>query len=73
LLYGNLIINENNIIIPDPDIYTRSFIAIPLAEINPLIILPDTGKNISDIIKKFQKDKMIPDIKYTESLRRLFI
>lgn len=48
-LYGNEVINESDLVIPDPDIRRRSFIAIPLIELNPLLILPDTGEPVSSL------------------------
>ena len=52
-LYGDEVINEPELVIPDPDIQKRRFIAIPLLELNPSLVLPDTGEQISslDIIK----------------------
>lgn len=77
-------INEPGLVIPDPDIRKRSFIAIPLLELNPSLILPDTGEAISslDIAKlwleksgfakqrstKADRDLEAVDI-FTESLR----
>ena len=44
LLFGNMVIHEEGLTIPDPDIYNRSFIAFPLSELNPDLIMPDTKK-----------------------------
>ena len=74
LLYDNKVIKEKNIIIPDPDIYTRSFIAYPLYELNKTgteLIIPDTAKSISSIIKSLDKKELIPDYKLTESLKKI--
>ena len=71
LLFGDLIIQEDNLTIPDPDIYKRSFIAFPLSELNPDLIMPDTKKPLVDLLSALSKDDMIPDITFTESLRRL--
>ncbi len=59
LLYDNKVINNDNIKIPDPDIYTRAFILLPLYELDPKIILPDTGKYIKDIINDFNTNDMV--------------
>ena len=71
LLFGDLIIQEENLTIPDPDIYKRSFIAFPLSELNPDLIIPDTKKPLVDLLSVLSKDDMIPDITFTESLRRM--
>ena len=71
LLFGDMVIHEDNLTIPDPDIYKRSFIAFPLSELNPDLIMPDTKKPLVDLLSALSKDDMIPDVTFTESLRRL--
>lgn len=71
LLYGDLVIHEKNLTIPDPDIYKRSFMAFPLSELNPELIMPDTEKPLINILGTLSKDNMIPDTAFTESLRRM--
>jgi dihydroneopterin aldolase/2-amino-4-hydroxy-6-hydroxymethyldihydropteridine diphosphokinase len=71
LLFGDLGINEENLTIPDPDIYKRSFIAFPLYELNPALIMPDTKKPLIDILSALKKGNMILDITFTESLRSM--
>lgn len=71
LLFGDLVIHEENLIIPDPDIYRRSFIAFPLSELNPDLIMPDTKKPLIDILRELSKDNMIPDLIFTENLRKM--
>ena len=71
LLYGDLVIDEDNLTIPDPDIYKRSFIAFPLSELNPDLIMPDTKKPLIDILSELSKENMKPDIIFTESLEKM--
>ncbi len=71
LLFGNMVINKDGLIIPDPDIYNRSFIAFPLSELNPDLIMPDTKKPLIDIVNVLLMDNMIPDITFTERLRKM--
>ena len=71
LLYGDMVIHEENLTIPDPDIYKRSFIAFPLSELNPDLVMPDTRKPLSDILSVLSNDNMTLDITFTESLRRM--
>jgi len=48
-----MVINKPDLVIPDKNIRKRPFIAIPLLELSPLLILPDTGEMLPslDIIK----------------------
>ena len=68
-IYGNEVIKEADLVIPDPDIRKREFIAIPLLELSPSLILPDTGESISslDIVRE-NKDIEVMHI-FTEKLR----
>jgi 2-amino-4-hydroxy-6-hydroxymethyldihydropteridine pyrophosphokinase len=71
LLYRDMVIQEDNLTIPDPDIYKRSFIAFPLSELSPDLVMPDTKKLLIDILSVLTKDNMIPDMIFTESLRKM--
>ncbi|GAX60196.1 7,8-dihydro-6-hydroxymethylpterin-pyrophosphokinase [Candidatus Scalindua japonica] len=71
LLFGDLVIHDENVVIPDPDIYKREFIAIPLSELNPDLILPDTKIPLTEILSKLSKENMIPEMTFTENLRRV--
>lgn len=47
LLYGDICLDEDGLKIPDPDIYERWFLKKCLLEIDPEIIMPDTGKKLA--------------------------
>ncbi len=51
LLYGDRVIHEKGLAIPDPGIRSMSFIAVPLYETDHRIILPDTGEPLSGILR----------------------
>jgi 2-amino-4-hydroxy-6-hydroxymethyldihydropteridine diphosphokinase len=71
LFYGNLKIQGNNLIIPDPDIYSRDFVAIPLMELAPDLILPDSNQKISNIVKKFDVNSLKAEINFTKKLKKI--
>jgi 2-amino-4-hydroxy-6-hydroxymethyldihydropteridine diphosphokinase len=70
LLYGDIAVHEDGLTVPDPDIFTRPFIAIPLCEIAPGLILPG-GVSVKDAADGLDGSSMIPDHEFTERLRRL--
>lgn len=70
LVYGNIIIKTKNLTIPDPDIYTRSFISIPLWEITPGLILPDTGKTIKEIALRMKDKQLEPAYHITNLIKK---
>lgn len=70
LLFGDIIINETNITIPDPDILHRPFIHISLLELDDKIIIPGTDAPLKKLISKELKMDIKPEIEYTNILRR---
>lgn len=66
-IYGDMVINEGDLVIPDKDIRVRPFIAIPLLELSPTLVLPDTEEKLSslEIIKAGK------DMKPAEELTRI--
>jgi len=71
-IYGDRVINEPDLVIPDKDIRERPFIAIPLLELSPLLILPDTGEKLSSLDVINAGKDMKPAEELTEVLRRRF-
>jgi len=51
LLYDNLQINTEDLMIPHPQMHLRDFVLIPLAEISPNQILPGLGK-VTDLVSQ---------------------
>ena len=73
LLYGDMVMQEDDLTIPDPDICKRSFIAFPLLELNPDLVMPDTKAPLINLLGALAKENMIPDKIFTESLRKMKI
>lgn len=48
LLYGDIFINERDLIIPHPRMRERAFVIMPLAELDPDLCIPGL-KNVSDL------------------------
>jgi dihydroneopterin aldolase/2-amino-4-hydroxy-6-hydroxymethyldihydropteridine diphosphokinase len=71
LLYEDIVIHEEDLTIPDPDICKRAFIAFPLSELNPDLIMPDTKKPLVDLLSVLSKNGMIPDTTFTERLKSM--
>lgn len=67
ILYGNLVSEDMKI--PDPEITERPFLAIPLAELAPGIILPGKNISIDDVIEKMSVNGMTLLEAYTHELR----
>lgn len=69
LLYHDKMISYSEMKIPDPDLYSRNFIAFPLAELDPNLVIPDTKKTINAIISSMKKDNMVALVEFTQILK----
>ncbi len=46
LLYGSLIVEEPDLVLPHPELTRRSFVLVPLVELDPLLVHPGTGDTL---------------------------
>lgn len=49
ILYGDKVAREEGLILPDPGLRERSFIAVPLLELAPDLVLPDDGTRLAEL------------------------
>ncbi len=71
LLHDDLYIVTEDLVIPDPEIEERAFLAQALYEIEPELLLPPKNKPIKEIAEKFKDQGIIRLVEFTEILRRL--
>lgn len=71
LLYGDLVLDEGDIVIPDPDIGRRPFTALPLLELDPTLRMPDSGALLADIAAKLSWSALEPEPVFTKVLREM--
>lgn len=69
LLYGDAVIAEPELTIPDPNIPARPFLAIPLAELATAQWLPGTRRPLRAIAAQLDTSDMEPLPEYTAQLR----
>jgi 2-amino-4-hydroxy-6-hydroxymethyldihydropteridine diphosphokinase len=69
LLYGDLVIEEEGLVVPDPGIAERAFIAVPLLELAPDAVLPGSGRPLKKIVSAFAGHGMELLEGFTRSLR----
>jgi 2-amino-4-hydroxy-6-hydroxymethyldihydropteridine diphosphokinase len=73
ILYGDLVIAEPDLRIPDPAIRAHHFVAIPLLELAPDLILPDTSTRLAaePVLKRTTRLRLQSE--FTTRLRRLIL
>lgn len=69
ILYGGLVLNTSDLVLPDPQIAHRPFLAVPLSELAPDLKLPGTTSKMAELAAKLPLDKLHPLAAYTERLR----
>ncbi len=55
LLYDNLIIDDDDLHIPHPRMHMRSFVLMPMLELDPQLIHPVLGISIKELLDKLEK------------------
>jgi 2-amino-4-hydroxy-6-hydroxymethyldihydropteridine diphosphokinase len=68
-LYGDWVIRDTDLVVPDPDITIRPFLAWPLYELAPATVLPDSGRALADVVRQMGRDDLVPEIEFTKALR----
>jgi len=69
LLFDDLVVNEEDLQLPDPDICERPFIALPLAELAPDLSIPGMDAPLVEYCRKWEESPMKSDLPFTEGLR----
>jgi 2-amino-4-hydroxy-6-hydroxymethyldihydropteridine diphosphokinase len=69
LLHGDRVLASDALTLPHPDIRTRAFVAIPLLELAPDLVLPDSGKPLRSIVDSLSSYPMEPLRDLTRRLR----
>ena len=52
LLYGNLVLDEPDLRVPHPELSLRSFVLVPLVELDPLLTHPVTGETLLHLLSR---------------------
>jgi dihydroneopterin aldolase/2-amino-4-hydroxy-6-hydroxymethyldihydropteridine diphosphokinase len=70
ILYGDVVLAEDDLVLPDPEIIRRFFLAVPLAELEPDLILPGINMRISGLAAHLPGRKARALRTYTAQLRQ---
>ncbi len=70
ILYDDLVQKKDDFILPDPQIASRPYLAIPLYELNPDLVLSGSGLSIKKLALNLSREGMQPLYNYTELLKK---
>jgi 2-amino-4-hydroxy-6-hydroxymethyldihydropteridine diphosphokinase len=70
LIYGELSLKNESFELPHPDVCARPFVAIPLLELAPRLVLPGTGVTLASIVKAMSRASLEKNEELTELLRK---
>lgn len=73
ILYDDLVTSSIDLVLPDPDIPRRPFLAIPLYELEPGLVLPGSGLRVQDAASSLSRNSMTPLSTFTDQLRKEFL
>jgi len=68
ILYDDLVVEEPDLLLPDPDILRRAFLAVPLCELAPELVLPG-GRPVCSLAVELTAQPLEPLPAFTETLR----
>lgn len=72
ILYEERVSSEGDIILPAPDVRTRAFVAVPLLELAPDLILPDSGARLRDVVRSLDRRGLAPLPEFSSALSKEF-
>ncbi|MEJ2647418.1 MAG: 2-amino-4-hydroxy-6-hydroxymethyldihydropteridine diphosphokinase [Sedimentisphaerales bacterium] len=73
ILYDDVTTNEADLILPDPSINIYPFVAVPLLELLPDLILPGTRVRLDTVRAALETNTLHPQDKLTDQLRSQFL
>jgi len=59
LLYGEEVVDEPDLQVPHPQMTQRSFVMVPLVEIEPLLVHPVTNQTMLSILQRLGADPLV--------------
>jgi len=68
-MMGDCVVEDADLSVPDPDIETRAFLAVPFAELAPDAILPTTGRKLSELAGPFEDGDLQAETEFSDLLR----
>jgi len=52
ILYGDAVVVEEDLQVPHPELTRRSFVLVPLVELDPMLVHPGTGETMLALLQR---------------------
>ena len=59
LLFGDLALDEPDLKIPHPELTRRAFVLVPLVELDPLLVHPESGETLLQILSRLDPRPLV--------------
>ena len=69
ILYGEQVVDEEGLLIPDPGIWERPFVAVPLLELAPELVIPGTGEPLAELDSCKRRGELRADEVLTQTMK----
>jgi 2-amino-4-hydroxy-6-hydroxymethyldihydropteridine diphosphokinase len=69
VLYDDIVSETPPLILPDPELGRRAFLAVPLAELAPALEIPGGRGSATDLARALDRSGMVPKAEYSRRLR----
>lgn len=69
VLFGDLVLNEDGLRLPDPDVREWAFVAVPLLELAPELLMPDNGEPLASLASAQKCDTLKADEELSRILK----
>ena len=68
-MYDEDVVTSEELVLPDPDIRRRVYVALPLSDIAPDLQLPDTGEALGELAVLNERDGLTADLELTRDVK----
>jgi dihydroneopterin aldolase/2-amino-4-hydroxy-6-hydroxymethyldihydropteridine diphosphokinase len=71
ILYDDMVFEGEGLKLPSPEILERVFVAVPLSELAPEVVLPGSGVRLKEVAERFEADEMVELAGFTKEMAGL--